>query len=387
MLNSMSFQQASAEGRYDAVAAAADHSVLAEKIAVQELEIHEGAAARCAAEDARALAEREVEEKREVISTLELSVEEHAKKCAELSAENGALKLRERDYKNQMISQRGHGEILVNKNAKLVLELSEARKELDSSAQQIVQLKKDLRSYELLAKAEPTAMYAEVRECCEIGRKHCWRHRCSLWKNFTHHYRRPFSLFLSLSRGRRQIMAKSRIGLEDDNRKLRDRLYMMTAKAKDDADEEEKASEFEDESKLSEEYNAGPSTTPPSLAVEASSDSQASLDSHLKYLQLRAERATEELAEEEVAEAEAGGRSLAEGSLSESDSGSDSSMSTISTDPRELLHEAHLRAASFSEPATERAITGEENDDDDDDNNNDEKEAKQQPQEEGDDDE
>jgi chromosome segregation ATPase len=154
-------------GRYDNIVTNADHSALVDQVAVQSYQIKESEDNLRIQEEGRKIAETEVLELKALVRTLELSVEQHAKFCAELTEENKEMKAAVKDFQNRLIIARNSEEILVANNATLSMELSDAKAALQEDSEKLIQLKRELKSHELLAESQPSFMYAEVSPCCE----------------------------------------------------------------------------------------------------------------------------------------------------------------------------------------------------------------------------
>jgi len=92
-----------------------------------------------------------------------------------------------RDFKNQLTASRASSELLVDSNSRLSGEVSDVRQELREAKAIVEALQKDVKSYELLQQSQPSYMYAEM-------------------------------------------MAQTRLGLQDDNSRLQDEVYLLKAR-------------------------------------------------------------------------------------------------------------------------------------------------------------
>eukprot|EP00613_Pedinella_sp_CCMP2098_P031441 CAMPEP_0171735088 /NCGR_PEP_ID=MMETSP0991-20121206/31355_1 /TAXON_ID=483369 /ORGANISM="non described non described, Strain CCMP2098" /LENGTH=194 /DNA_ID=CAMNT_0012331299 /DNA_START=21 /DNA_END=605 /DNA_ORIENTATION=- len=158
-----------------------------EDLAIKTYELDESRKQQTADNLLRVQAEVEVARLMENIATLQLSVEEYSKSNGVLDTENSQLKAQVRDYKNQLSASRSGEDLLVDANSLLTSEVADSRQLATVNKEVIEDLRRDIKSYELLQKSQPSYMYAE-------------------------------------------IMAQTRVGIQDENKKLADEVHLLRAK-------------------------------------------------------------------------------------------------------------------------------------------------------------
>jgi len=134
-------------------------------------------------------AENEVQHLKGVIGTMELSTEHHVRTCSELQVENKNLKVEVSDLKNQVLIGRSSQELLIDNNSELTNEVTDVRRQLEENKVIIEALRKDIKSYQLLHQSQPSYMYSE-------------------------------------------LVNQTRINLQDENKSLKDKVYLLNSKMK-----------------------------------------------------------------------------------------------------------------------------------------------------------
>ncbi len=118
-------------------------------------------------------------------------------------------------------------EILVDRNSQLVTELSDCQQQLRESHEIIESLRRDVKSYEVSA-----ALYLHKCAACSMSAL-CSYYQLLQQSQPSYMYTEVSVKLFLWQRGQRtdsywfQLMAQSRISLQEENQRLRDEVYLL----------------------------------------------------------------------------------------------------------------------------------------------------------------